>query len=118
MELLLLICARGNPHGQQLALEEHGDDKRGEDGATRETTKVSVFGQPESEGRVGAEDSGHDCGEGGTGVRDSIFCCVPSIWRDPSPLQRVGREDAGWRMRDSQAWAGADEGKELVEGRV
>lgn len=30
-------------HGQQLALEEHRDEGRQEDGATRETTEVSMF---------------------------------------------------------------------------
>lgn len=33
-------------------------------------------------------------------------------------LCRWWGEGEGWRVRDSQAWAGADEGKELVEGRV
>jgi len=46
--------------------------------------------------------------ERGTGLRDS---CVPSLWRDHSSLQRVGREVEGWRVTDSQTRTGPEGGE-------
>lgn len=45
--------------------------------------------------------------------RDNISCCVPPVWSDHSPVQRVGREAEGQRVQENHV----GEGKELVEGK-
>lgn len=90
VELWLLILAKTKSPLRTALLESVDSNwhlrsmemKPEEDRAARETTEVSVFWQPKSEER-------------GMGVRVSVSCRVPSLWRDHSSLQRVGREVGG-----------------------
>lgn len=61
-------------HGQQLALEEHRDERRQEDGATRETTEVSMFCQPKSEGREREQRTVGTTGAGKGGGGEGQLC--------------------------------------------
>jgi len=43
--------------------------------------------------------------------RNAVFCCVPPVWSDHNPVQRVGREAEGQRVQESHAGVGLEKGK-------